>query len=210
MSCQTAIEHLPWLWNGSLEDAEERLLREHLAICGECRREAGETAQAWEMLTQHVPSLALAEYAHGLPPSGLDREVIERHLASCPSCRQELKWATADRIADFAAARQARADSAARPRRGSEADGPVRTLRWRWIAAAASLAALAVSGGLIRSFGERDAAAPREVAEAAAPAAEAPAAPAWQTGSSGIFGDGFESGDTLVWRAHSEAPSDDS
>lgn len=206
MNCQHAIELLPWLINGSLDGEEGRLTRKHLAGCEECRREAGEAARAWEVLTQHITSLALAEYAQGLPPSALEPKRIERHLALCPACRQELEWATTDRVFELATVRQARAGAASQPGRSSGAG--VRSVRWRSIAVAASLTALVASGGLIRDLGERDqgkrdVALSLETTASATPMAQ-PTTPAWQTGSS-IFGDGFESGSTLKWTSSPEA-----
>ena len=200
-SCQDTTELLPWLLNGSLEGEERRAVCEHLAGCESCRGELAESSEAWQMFAQHVPSLALAEYAVGMAPSAPDRERIERHLALCPSCRQELELAMSDRVVDFAAAREAREETPRRRRAASVGD---RVAGGRALAIAASFALLLVSGLTIRSFVGTDGTTPREpiVAETAEPEAA--------TGAASLFSNGFESGDTAAWTKTSQAGVDSS
>ena len=203
LSCQRVVELLPLLLSGSLEERERRSVRDHLAACERCRGELEETAEAWQLFAQHIPSLALAEYGLGLPASDLDAERIERHLALCPSCRRELEWVRSSEVADFETARKAK--TAAAPRRraaGTEA----RLVRWRRLAVAAGLAAMVASGGLIWSLVGRGFVAPDPVvgsvaerdAGRALSAAGPRGEPSRETGN-GLFVDGFESGRVGAW-----------
>ena len=112
MTCEQAIERLPWFLNGTLETAEREEIREHLAICQACRAALSETREAWRIFGQHLPAGVLVALAHGEPPSGLDPVLAERHLASCPECAADLELARMsrqleedDRIATFPAGR---------------------------------------------------------------------------------------------------------
>ncbi|MCP4659632.1 MAG: zf-HC2 domain-containing protein [bacterium] len=222
--CQDAIELLPWFLNGSLDGDERQALHDHLATCESCRSELEQTTRAWEVFAQHVPSLALAEYAEGLEPSELNRERIEQHLARCPSCRQELEWATADRVVDFAASRDdfaasrddfaaARDDFAAardaRTRRRSSATAHRFAAR-RWLPIAASIAAVLVSGTLFWNLAELRSPAPVHDLGTGASSETVnnrPASPAGEpraeshpgSGVTGLFSDGFESGSIVAW-----------
>lgn len=148
MTCDEAIELLPWLLNGSLEEGESREVRRHLETCESCREALGETRGAWEIFGQHLSSEALVALAYGEPPVGIDPALAERHLASCPECTAELELARTsrqleedDRIAVFPAARRAR-ESGGEPR------------FWRAAALAAGLAGLLVTGGWFQNSRE--------------------------------------------------------
>ncbi|HEX6861523.1 MAG TPA: zf-HC2 domain-containing protein [Thermoanaerobaculia bacterium] len=148
MTCDEAIELLPWLLNGSLEEGERRAVRRHLEECERCREALAETREAWEIFGQHLPSEALVSLAYGEPPAGIDSALAERHLAACPECAAGLELARTsrhleedDRIAVFPAARRGREE-----RGGSRA--------WRAAALAAGLAGLLVAGGWLRSSRE--------------------------------------------------------
>jgi hypothetical protein len=148
MGCREASEILPWLVNGSLEESEQGLLSQHLAACESCRLELAETVSAWGMLTQHVPSLALAEYAQGLEVSALDRERMERHFALCPSCRQELALAMPAAEVELAPTRSRRGARSRRQTLGSRG----RTARRRLLAVAASVILTLLAGTMAWSF----------------------------------------------------------
>lgn len=187
-------ELLPWLLNGSLEERERESLRHHLADCASCHRELADTVQAWQLVTEHVPSLALAEYALGLEPEEIDARRIERHLEVCPSCREELALVTSDRVADF---------EAARARRRSRSDRPA---SWRHLAVAAGLAAVLAAGAWIGSRAEHDASSSADQLavrgpEAGSPTASAVSAASAASGPSVVFSDGFESGSIAAWSA---------
>lgn len=185
MSCQTAAELYPWLLNGSLEAGERRSLLTHVSSCESCRLELEEAAQAWGLLTQHIPSFILAQYGLGVEPEELDRVRIERHLAACPSCREELERVVPDGVVDFQEARRKRA-AKARSGRDSNTVG-----RHRW-AIAAGFAAVLVTGSLIVTRLELWA--PGSGAELAA-FSEEEADP----GGGALFRDGFDSGSIGFW-----------
>ncbi len=190
MTCRDAAELLPWLVNGSLEADERQALEAHLASCESCRGELEETIQAWSLLTRHIPTLALAEYARGLEPADLDRERIERHLAQCPSCRQELEWATFDgdeyELGEIAEAGPAIA-----------ARGWGSNRSWRPLAMAASLTAMVATGALLW----RSAAPPATVASngVTSSAQDDRQPPSRNSAAAGLFADGFESGRIDHW-----------
>jgi hypothetical protein len=135
MTCDHAIELLPWLLNGSLAAGERDEVWHHLETCERCRQTLAETRETWSVFAQHLPSQDLVALAWGETPS----EAVEEHLASCPSCAAELELARmsrrleqADNLAIFPAARPT---------------GEAR--RWRLAALAAGLTGLiAVSGWL--------------------------------------------------------------
>lgn len=195
LPCHNAIELLPWLLNGSLEAAERQALHAHLASCASCRAELEQTFDVHRLLTAHIPSLALAQYAHGRAPDGVDREHIERHLASCASCREEFEGMIADRIVAFPAT----------PRRTDTSTDRRRAHRqlsiWRTWAVAASLVVVVGAGVLFRNVVER----PRAAAvgqTAAVPAASAvlPAVVDSSEASGDVlFSDGFEQGLSSAW-----------
>lgn len=197
LDCRNVAELLPWLVNGSLDEGERRGLEDHLASCETCLHELAETAELWNVVTRHVPSLALAEYAHGLPPSALDRESLERHLAVCPSCRAELEVAMSDRIVDFEAARAARAHRPASRQ----------AVRWRRLAMAASFIGVLVTGAWLGSVFDSDSGGPVPPAFQSRTAAT-PAEPFERRedrssqvifAAGTIFADGFESGAPRDW-----------
>jgi len=144
MTCEQAIELLPWYLNGTLEGQEHEEVRGHLETCEACRTALAETREAGEIFAGHLPSEALVALAYGEAPAGLDPALAERHLESCPECAAELELARMsrrleedDRIAVFPA-KQAR-----------ETAGGYRT--WRGAALAASLTGLIAFGGWFNS-----------------------------------------------------------
>jgi anti-sigma factor RsiW len=150
MTCEQAIEILPWYLNGTLEAKEQEEVRHHLATCEACRRALAETREAWRIFDQHLPSEALVALAWGQTPAEVDPALAERHLATCPQCAAELELARTSRhleedgrIALFPAKPAA---ASARETRG---DGDTRT--WRRAALAASLAAVVGLSGWIFS-----------------------------------------------------------
>jgi predicted anti-sigma-YlaC factor YlaD len=144
MTCEQAIERLPWLLNGTLHGEELPEVQRHLETCEGCRKALSETRDAWRIFGQHLPPQALVTLAYAEVPEGLDPALAERHLASCPQCAAEMELARMSRrleedekLALFtpkAAAQPAR--STAREYRG-----------WRSYALAASLAGLIAFGG---------------------------------------------------------------
>jgi anti-sigma factor RsiW len=97
MSCDEAIEFLPWLLNGTLEARERDEVRQHLATCERCRAALNDTREAWTVFSQHLSSETLVALAYGEPPEGMEAAVAERHLASCPECAAELELARTSR-----------------------------------------------------------------------------------------------------------------
>ncbi|MFL6192891.1 MAG: zf-HC2 domain-containing protein [Thermoanaerobaculia bacterium] len=148
MTCDQAIERLPWLLNGSLQGEELQEVQHHLETCEGCRLALVETRDAWRIFGQHLPSEALVALAYGNPPSGLDPAVAERHLASCPECAAEMELARMsrrleedDRIAVFPPAK------AAPPARETAREPRF----WRGFAVAASVAGLVAFGGWFKA-----------------------------------------------------------
>jgi len=145
MTCDQAIELLPWYLNGTLEPGERAEVRQHLTTCESCRAALAETVQAGavfahESTAQHIPAADLVALAWGEPPSGIEPAARE-HLASCAECAAELELARMsrrleeeDNVAVFPITRRQTAPS--RAYRG-----------WRAAAIAASLAGLVAAGG---------------------------------------------------------------
>ena len=225
---QQAVELLPWLVNGSLDGAEIEALGSELAqLDGKVDSEvdgdfAAELAATGEMLwitEQHIPTLALTEYALGLeagelggpelggPELGgpdLTREEIELHLEGCAACRAELELIRADEsesehapeeatVLDFTAARRRRiAGPAKQP-------APA----WRRLALAAALATAVVGALLVqvRSDLEPSIGLVAEVLPADQQVADSEKILRSSTPDAALFFDGFESGDTGNWTA---------
>src|SRR4051812_22598037 len=93
MTCDQAIELLPWYLNGTLESGELAEVRQHLETCERCRAALAETGQAWSVFTQHVPAQDLVALAWGEDPS----LAAEEHLAACAECAAELEMARMSR-----------------------------------------------------------------------------------------------------------------
>jgi hypothetical protein len=145
MTCDQAIELLPWYLNGTLDAGEREEVRKHLTACERCRQALAETRQAWSVFAQHIPSQDLVALAWGQTPSGIDPAAAEEHLASCAACAAELEMARMsrrleedDNVALF---------PVAKPRPGAGA--APRT--WRAAALAAGLAAVVAMGGWVHT-----------------------------------------------------------
>ncbi|HEX3556592.1 MAG TPA: zf-HC2 domain-containing protein [Thermoanaerobaculia bacterium] len=145
MTCDQAIELLPWYLNGTLESGELAEVRQHLETCERCREALAETGQAWSVFAQHIPAQDMVALAWGERPSGIDPAAAEQHLAACAECTAELELARMSRrleeesnVAVFPVAKPQMAPS--RAYRG-----------WRAAAIAASLAGLIAVGGWLQS-----------------------------------------------------------
>lgn len=145
MTCDQAIELLPWLLNGTLEAGERDEVRRHLATCDRCREALAETREVWSTFDQHIPSQDLVSLAWGEKPSGIDPALAEAHLASCPQCAAEIELARMsrrleeeDNVAIFPAVKP-KTTAGAAPR------------TWRAAAIAAGLAAVVAAGGWIQT-----------------------------------------------------------
>ena len=84
MTCDQAIELLPWHLNGTLEAGETAEVRQHLETCERCRAALAETRQAWSVFAQHIPSSWVwrrlsRKSSEPIPVE--DREAMTRHLA---------------------------------------------------------------------------------------------------------------------------------
>jgi anti-sigma factor RsiW len=175
MNCDDAIERLPWLLNGTLEEEEHRQVMDHLASCERCRSALAGSRDAWRIYTAHIPTEDLVAHAWG-EPTATAPELLADHLEGCPQCSAELEMVRTsrqleedDRVALFSPRRPAAPDAS-----------PVRTAgsagKWRAAALAASLAGLVAIGGWFENAGrlhtaqERLAARERETVAAPAPA----------------------------------------
>lgn len=90
MNCQTAIELLPWLGNGTLGEEERAAVVAHLASCERCQRELAETQAAAAIHLVHPQPEELYHYAALRPMDAKVRSLVEAHLALCSSCKEEL------------------------------------------------------------------------------------------------------------------------
>lgn len=156
MNCDQAIEYLPWLLNGSLEDDETKAVRDHLAGCASCRQALADTRRAWEIFDQHIPAATLVAHAAGEDLDGFDPALLEDHLATCPECAAELELV---RMSRGLSEDDTVAILAPQPPRAPAAPlAPVTSRpasrtgnRWRRAALAAGLAGVIALGGWYKS-----------------------------------------------------------
>jgi molybdopterin converting factor small subunit len=174
MTCDQAIELLPWLLNGTLEAPERHEVLRHLATCDRCREALAETRTTWSAFDQHIPSQDLVALAWGESPSGIDPALAEAHLASCPQCAAELELVRMsrrleeeDNVALFPPVKPKATTAAAAPR------------TWRAAAVAASLTAVVAAGGWV--YTAQQMSDPSRLAQAPQ-STPAPAAPPASTG----------------------------
>ena len=175
LNCDHVAELLPWYLNGTLDEGEQGEVRVHLEGCTKCRQALEDTRLAWRIYDQHIPSEALVALAWGETPEGLDPDVLERHLETCPQCAAELEMVRTsrkleedDRIALF--------PTSARP-----AKTPSSSQGWRAAAMAAGLAGIVAASGWIWTAGRANdleerlalAGRPTETTPAPAPAPDA-------------------------------------
>jgi len=146
MTCDQAIELLPWYLNGTLEPGELAEVRRHLTTCESCRAALAETVQAGTVFAQHIPAPDMVALAWGERPSGIDPAAADEHLTSCAECAAELELVRMSRrleeegnVAVFPAARPQTARSQAVPSQAYRG--------WRAAAIAASLVGLVAAGG---------------------------------------------------------------
>jgi len=143
MTCDQAIERLPWLLNGTLEPAEQEEVQGHLTTCAACREALAETREAWKIFGQHLPSETLVAMAYEERPEGIDSALAERHLSNCAECTAELELA---RMSRHLEEDQRIAPFPVRPDRETRDSGKdYRT--WRGAALAPGLAGLVAFGG---------------------------------------------------------------
>ncbi|HWN42973.1 MAG TPA: zf-HC2 domain-containing protein [Thermoanaerobaculia bacterium] len=147
LNCDQVAELLPWYLNGTLDEGEQGEVRVHLEGCTKCRQALDETRLAWRIYDQHIPSEALVALGWGETPEGLDPDVLERHLETCPQCAAELEMVRTsrkleedDRIAVF--------PTLVRPAR-TERSAP----GWRTAAMAAGLAGIVAASGWVWTAG---------------------------------------------------------
>lgn len=143
MTCDQAIELLPWLVNGTLEAEDREKVRQHLKTCERCRTALADTLETLRLFDQHLPAQALVSLAWGETPADVDPALAELHLASCPQCAAEMELTRTsrrleedDRIAVFPLKRESR-------------KGESRT--WRTAAIAAGLAGVVALSGWVHS-----------------------------------------------------------
>ena len=138
MTCEQAIELLPWYLNDTLEAQEREEVRGHLETCEACRTALAETREAGKIFAQHLPSEALVALAYDETPADLDPALAESHLKSCPECADELALARMSR-------RQEEKEDNVVPFPGPRPDRGYRT--WRAAAMAAGFAGLVAATG---------------------------------------------------------------
>ena len=197
-TCKSVVESLPWLLNGTLANDETAMLVVHVRDCSDCRHEVREALEAAQLMTAHLPTLVIAEHALGLP-TALSSEMIEAHLAACPSCRHEASLVRMDAELDLDDTEPARIFSF--PSRSTKPARPaVGRGDWtRWAAAAGLMAALGGSWMVGRMDDGTEQTAATQVARQQTEAAVEPEAVEI------VFSDGFESGDLKKWTVHGSA-----
>ncbi len=150
MHCEQTAESLPWLLNGTLDAEEARRVREHLAGCSDCREALRQTRTVWALQEGHLPVETIVDYAlGGFQDPDLDG-LVERHLKSCDRCSAEVDGV---RRNPQPSAVEIEEDLRYGAVRGDPASG--RATAWRYAALAATLAALLVGVGWLRSEWQR-------------------------------------------------------
>jgi predicted anti-sigma-YlaC factor YlaD len=201
MNCNQAIEHLPWLLNGTLGDDDTKAVKDHLASCASCRQALSDTRQAWEIFDQHIPAATLVAYAAEASDAaagdldGFDPALLEEHLATCPECAAELELvrmsrglAEDDRVA-ILAPRPPRAPVAPATSISLRPPAAARTgNRWRRAAVAAGIAGVIALGGWYKSA-ERAHTLASQLATAPPPSVPLQAPPVPSTPSAGSAAD---------------------
>jgi anti-sigma factor RsiW len=152
MDCERIAEILPWYLSDTLAPDAKQQTRAHLAQCPRCRREFQETVEAAAIYEQHPPEEALVDYAFDQPGVTHQRTLIERHLATCSACAEELKLVQESRrlsekeVATVTVLRPA-------PRLADAAKISVWPIRmWQYGALAASLLGFIAIGGWLWSW----------------------------------------------------------
>ncbi len=152
MTCDQAIERLPWYLNGTLEPVELAEVRQHLETCESCRTALAETGQTWAVFahqdsSRHLSAQDLVTLAWGETAAGMDSATAEAHLDSCAECAAQLEMARMSRrleeeenVVPFPApVAKPRPLAGAAPR------------SWRAAALAAGLAAVVAAGGWLHA-----------------------------------------------------------
>jgi len=187
-ACTSFEQSLPWFLNGTLADQEAGEMLAHLESCDGCRRELQRVEQAAELLTAHLPTMTLAEFALGLDTE-IPAQEVEAHLSMCAQCRQELAMVQMDtetEIVDFAAARKAR-----------EQASPVERPQWSRLAVAAGLGAVLGSSLIVGRLADSEI---TTIVQQQEPAAiEVPSVEV-DSPEQTLFSDGFESGTSQRWQ----------
>jgi anti-sigma factor RsiW len=145
VDCRATEELLPWFVQGTLSAAEQGEVERHLAGCARCREVLVATREAAALYASHPPTEAIVDYALGLPVAGLDRSVLESHLAHCAECREERRLVEAEHASSALAPIASMAPMAPMAPIGQMEHSNARqqvVLRGRAIALAASLAAV--------------------------------------------------------------------
>jgi hypothetical protein len=183
MTCDHALELLPWLLNDTLEEGERHEVLAHVRGCEACRRALGDTRFAMAAAGAHLPSAALVAVAFGEEASGLDPALVEEHLAACPQCAADLELARTSRaLADESIALLPRRTAAPTPRRAAG---------WQAAAVAAGLSAVVFAAGWLHTRQQVERLEARATAPAGGPVQATPAgggapAPAGSSRSAGL------------------------
>jgi hypothetical protein len=150
MDCERVAELLPWLKNGTLGGPEQQLVREHLAACQKCQREAVETEFAWAVHQQHVPAEALVSLAYESPLAAAEHSLFQRHLSACPKCAEQLDLVRESRRLETD--EDKKESGVVVPFVPSHAGSWQRARVWQYGAVAATLLFVIAAGGWFRSW----------------------------------------------------------
>lgn len=154
IECERVAQLLPWLKNRTLEGAEQRLVREHLAHCQECQRESAETTFAWAVYQHHVPAEDLVNLAYDRPLVAAEHDLFERHLSACTDCAEQLEMVRASRRLE-SEEEKAMKPGVVVPLVSRAPGWWQRTPVWQYGAIAATLLFVIVAFGWFRSWQQR-------------------------------------------------------
>lgn len=91
MDCRDVEELLPWMLNGTLSEAEQAAVGEHLTGCAGCRLAQAETAFVSDAVRQHVTAAGIVALAYERSVGEMSLAELDAHLTACPQCAEELE-----------------------------------------------------------------------------------------------------------------------
>jgi anti-sigma factor RsiW len=165
MNCNTTIESFPWFLNGTVDPEEATRIREHLKECSACRGDLQDTHFAWLVFGAHPGPedlTALALELDELP--GERKALLEAHLGSCDTCREEWRMLQESRQAFLDAdvsSEVTRDEAPTGVRPATLSRSPANDNRpgglWRFAAIAATIVAVVTAAGWVGTLRQQSA-----------------------------------------------------